>query len=201
MKLHSLHYFSGIVLFCFISLHLTNHLIALQGVEEHIQWMNAIRMVYRNPLIEGILLLAVCTQVYSGIRLFRQTKHTPQTRFDQVQRWSGLYLALFFCIHLSAVAAGRWVLHLDTNIYFGIAGLNTFPLNLFFVPYYTMAVVAFFAHLAAVHARKMKHTFWGLQPSDQALVILFTGAVLALVLMYALTDGFAGVPIPKEYQL
>jgi hypothetical protein len=40
-------------------------------------------------------------------------------------------MALFLIIHVSAVLTGRFILHLDTNFYFGVAGINNFPFSLF----------------------------------------------------------------------
>ena len=163
--------------------------------------MQTLRPFYRNVFAEVLLLSAVAVQVISGIRLFRATRTPRRKGFARLQRWSGLYLAMFFLIHLSAVMAGRYVLNLDTNFYFGVAGLNTFPFNLFFVPYYGLAVVAFFAHVAAVHSMKMKSAVLGLTPDAQAKTILFIGILMSIVLVYGLTNGFQGVVIPESYKV
>jgi hypothetical protein len=113
-------------------------------------------VVYRNVFIETLLLAAVLVQIITGLWLFNKGRKWASTFFEKLQIWSGLYLAIFFLIHLSAVLGGRWVLHLDTNFYFGVSGLNTFPFNLFFIPYYGLAVMSFFGHIAAIHQRKMR---------------------------------------------
>ena len=115
--------------------------------------------------------------------------------------WSGLYLAIFLLFHLSAVFIGRLILNLDTNYYFGVAGLNTFPLNLFFIPYYGLAIISFFGHIAAVHSKKMKSKIFGISPVNQSYGILISGIVLTLVIFYGLTNGFNGVDIPIEYNI
>ncbi len=107
----------------------------------------------------------------------------------------------FFVIHLSAVFAGRLYLHLDTNFYFGVARLNSFPLNLFFIPYYGLAIISFFGHLSAVHNGKMKQMVFGLTPNKQAKIILVLGMTLTLIIFYGLTNKFNGVTIPKEYNV
>jgi hypothetical protein len=108
---------------------------------------------------------------------------------------------LFFLIHLSAVLGGRFILKLDTNFYFGVAGLNTFPFNLFFVPYYGLAIVSFFGHLAAIHHKKMQKTVLGISPNTQSKAILAFGIGLTFIIFYGLTNEFKGVEIPKEYQV
>lgn len=199
MNLKSIHYFSGITITLFVVVHLFNHAMSIFGVEQHIALMTDFRKVYRNIVAEIILLLAVGIQIFSGWKLFKQARNSAATFFEKLQIWSGLYLAIFFSIHLSAVLGGRFVLGLDTNFYFGAAGLNTFPFNLFFVPYYGLAIVAFFGHLAAVHHKKMKFAVLGMSPEVQAKGILFVGFLLMLFLLFALTDGFNGVEIPEEY--
>jgi len=96
---------------------------------------------------------------------------------------------------------GRFVLDLDTNFYFGVAGLNTFPLNLFFIPYYGFAVIAFFGHISAIHYHKMKVEILGLSVGQQSKYILIIGIVTAAIILYGLTNGFTGVEIPEEYNL
>jgi succinate dehydrogenase/fumarate reductase cytochrome b subunit len=180
-----LHYVTGILLAVFVSAHLLNHLSSLYGPERHIALMQTLRSVYRHPVVETLLLGAVAVQIVSGWRLFRATRHTATTFFAKLQRWTGLYLAIFFLIHLSAVLGGRLVLHLDTNFYFGVAGLNTFPFNLFFVPYYGLAILSFFGQVAAIHQKKMTRTVASLSPTAQATAILVVGAVLTVVIFTA----------------
>jgi hypothetical protein len=201
MTIRKLHFVMGLSLTLFVGFHLINHLWSVFGPEAHIELMNAGRVVYRNVWVESILLMVVAVQIVSGLRLFRATRHSAINFFQKLHRWTGLYLALFFFIHLNAVLGGRLLLHLDTNFYFGVAGLNTFPFNLFFVPYYGLAIVSFFGHIAAVHHKKMTHYVVGLSPAMQSKGILLAGIVLTLVIFYGLTNGFMGVRIPAEYNM
>ena len=116
-------------------------------------------------------------------------------------QWSVLFLAVFFIIHLTAVLVGRAFLNLDTNFYFGVAGLNNFPTNLFFMPYYALAIISFFGHIAAIHNKKMKQNILGLTPNGQSKIILTLGVCLTIVIFYGLTNRFQGVEIPIEYNV
>jgi hypothetical protein len=194
-----LHYFSGILITVFTGLHLFNHAWSIFGAEAHIALMHTLRVVYRNVCVETLLLTAVLVQLFSGVQLFRRYRKTVVLFTDKLHVWTGLYLAVFFLFHVGAVMAGRFVLGLDTNYYFGVAGLVTFPFSLFFVPYYLLAVSAFFGHVAAVHAKKMKNTVAGLTPLVQRNVIVITGVLFALFLWVALSNGFRGVQIPQAY--
>ncbi|WP_200822838.1 hypothetical protein [Aquimarina sp. AU58] len=196
-----IHYISGVIITIFISFHLFNHSYSLFGVEEHIRLMDKFRWVYRNVFAETLLLIAVFIQIFSGIRLFLRRRKNTTGFFEKLQVWSGLYLAIFFVFHLGAVFAGRFFLDLDTNIYFGVAGLNTFPINLFFIPYYGLAILSFFGHISAIHYIKMKSNVLGITPKRQSVLILVLGVVVTLVLFYGLTNGYRGIEIPKEYHI
>ena len=195
------HYISGCVLTLFIGVHLLNHLYSLYGPEEHIQLMNNLRLVYRNGMIETVLLMAVVVQIITGLKLGFGKRKQITSAFERLQLWSGFYLATFLLIHVGAVIAGRFLMELDTNFYFGVAGLNTFPISLFFIPYYGLAVLSFFGHIAAIHAQKMKSNVFGMNPKKQSLGILILGACFTIVLFYGLTNGFQGVLIPEEYNV
>ena len=199
MNSKKLHYFSGITISIFVGLHLFNHLYSLFGASAHIELMDELRVIYRNFISETILLFAVAIQIVSGVKLFLKKRKTKPNFLGKLQVWTGLYLAFFLLIHLSAVLSGRLILDLDTNFYFGVAGLNTFPLNLFFLPYYGLAIISFFGHISAVHSKKMKVKILGLEPIKQSYGILTIGIIITLIILCGLTNGFNGVKIPKEY--
>jgi hypothetical protein len=201
MNKRKIHFISGLIITTFIVIHLFNHFYSLYGADMHIKLMTSLRHFYRNSIVETILILAVFVQIISGSVFFIEKRKKAITRFDQLQIWTGLYLAVFFIIHLAAVFVGRTFLNLDTNFYFGVAGLNNFPTNLFFIPYYALAIISFFGHIAAIHSKKMKQDILGLTPSGQSKIILALGVCLTIVIFYGLTNHFQGVEIPSEYKL
>lgn len=201
MNIKKIHSFSALVITIFVSIHLLNHLYSILGAAQHIELMTNLRLIYRNVFVETILILSVFIQIISGIKLFIDKRKIALTHFDKIQLWSGLYLAVFFTFHLTAVFIGRHFLNLDTNFYFGVAGLNLFPFNLFFIPYYGLAILSFFGHIASIHYKKMKHSIFGLSPRKQSFVILTFGFILTIILFYGLTNRFHGIVIPTEYNL
>tara|TARA_R110001592_G_scaffold96330_2_gene276611 strand:- start:212 stop:472 length:261 start_codon:yes stop_codon:yes gene_type:complete len=82
-----------------------------------------------------------------------------------------------------------------------VAGLNTFPLNLFFIPYYGLTIISFFGQISAVHSKKMKSKLLSIAPIHQSYGILMMGIILTAVLLFGLTNGFKGMEIPKEYDI
>jgi|SRR5690606_13980478 len=201
MNIKKIHYISGLTITIFVGLHLFNHCFSIVSADKHIEVMTTLRHFYRNIFVETILLLAVATQIYSGLKLFRTKRQTAKTVFEKLHIWTGLYLAIFFVIHLSAVLAGRLVLNLDTNFYFGVAGLNSFPFNLFFIPYYFLAVVSFFGHISAIHNQRMIENILGINPYKQSICILTIGICFGIFLIYGLTNNFQGFEIPTEYNV
>lgn len=201
MTIKKLHYISGLTISIFIGLHLFNHFYSIFGADRHIEVMNALRPIYRNLFVETILLSAVSVQIVSGFRLVRTSRKKATTNFDKLHILTGLYLAIFLIIHVGAVLVGRFFLKLDTNFYFGVAGLNTFPFSLFFIPYYGLAIISFFGHVAAIHHKRMKQDILGLTPGGQANTILVFGLLITLVLFYGFTNHFNRVTIPKEYEV
>lgn len=196
-----LHQLSGIIISIYVGLHLVNHCYSVLGAEKHIELMSTFRILYRNIFIETLLLIAVANQIYSGLKLFIANRKIAHTFFEKLPIYSGLYLAVFLVIHVSAVLVGRLLLNLDTNFYFGVAGLNHFPTNLFFIPYYALAIISFFGHIAAVHNKKMKRNIYGITPIIQAKLILYFGCGLTILIFFGLTNQFRGVQIPQTYHI
>lgn len=201
MNIKKLHYLSGLILSLFVGLHLFNHAWSLLGAEQHIALMNSLRLFYRHILVEIMVITAVFIQILSGIQLFKKKVKSASSRWEKLHVWTGLYLAVFLVIHLGAVLVGRFVLQLDTNFYFGVAGLNSFPVNLFFIPYYALAILSFFGHVAAIHRQKMQYSIAGISPDRQAAAILLLGMGLTLLIFYGLTNYFNGVDVPVEYHI
>lgn len=184
-----IHYFSGITLSVFIGIHLLNHLASLWGVEVHLQWMEHMRKLYRNPIIESILLAAVLFQIVTGLKLlFRKTK---KSLVEKVQVYSGLYLSFFLVVHVSAIIYGRMIA-LDTNFYYAAAGLNHSPASLYFIPYYFFSVVAVSLHVAAIHFIKTQ-ALWG------AALIALLGSVASVLIILGFTHPEFN-SIPLQYQ-
>lgn len=195
------HRTSGLILTIFVGLHLFNHLCAVFGADTHIAVMNDLRVIYRNAIVETFLLITVFAQIVSGLTLYKANRKTAVTAFEKLHVWTGLYLAAFLLIHVGAVLVGRYFLHLDTNFYFGVAGINSFPANLFFIPYYGFAIFSFTGHIASIHSKKMKRKIFSLTPNRQATIILIFGILLTLAIFYGLTNHFTEVAIPKEYNI
>ncbi|KQQ86840.1 hypothetical protein [Massilia sp. Leaf139] len=192
----TLHRRCAIVVTLFVLLHVVNHAAAIGGIGAHLRFMEAARAVYRQPLLEALLLLCVMGQAGSGLWLLHAGWRGRPGWLAWLQALSGAYLALFLLIHVTAVLAGRAVLDLDTNVHFAAAGLQVWPYQLFFVPYYFLALAAVFAHLGCALARRAA-------PPGRALIValpLGMGVLLASLVLAALMGGLAPYEVPQAYK-
>ncbi|WP_143306530.1 hypothetical protein [Chitinophaga vietnamensis] len=186
-----LHHTSGIVLASFLLLHISNHLFALGGPQWHITVMNILRHIYRFWPLELVLLCCVGFQVISGISLAVRKGFVRQPFYVVVQVLSGLYLSFFMIYHVQAVLRGRFQWKMNTDFYFAAGVANHYPEKLFFIPYYTLSLVAVFAHIAAAHySKRMEQRPDGhLQRSykKETLGICIAGGIVTLLIMIAFT--------------
>jgi len=194
------HYYSGVFLSLFIVLHFANHLFSLVSPAKHIAIMDSIRPFYRNILIEPLLFLGCLVQIIAGINLAKQKRKNLVDHFDRLHLYSGLYLAFFLLIHPAAILVGRYILAIDTNFWFGAMGLNIFPVNLFFVPYYFLGIFAFFAHLACIHRKRVTELNWSVNADRHAKIILGAGLVIGILILAGMTGFFQGLEVPADYQ-
>jgi succinate dehydrogenase/fumarate reductase cytochrome b subunit len=196
-RVRTLHRYGAIGVTLFVLAHLANHLAALGGIEAHLQFMDGARLVYRQPLIELVLLLAVAVQAGSGLRLLAAGWKRRTGWIARLQALSGGYLVWFLLIHVSAVLFGRVVLDLDTNVHFAAAGLQAWPYSLFFVPYYFLAVLAVFTHLGCALARRA-----GPAPRRRLAAVavpMCVGMLLAAVSLAAFMGKLHPYSVPQDY--
>lgn len=198
-RLRQLHRFAGLTLAVFIGLHLTNHLFALVSIEQHIKVMDALRLIYRNPLGEALLLLAIMVQVPSGIMLVGRKGWRGLPLAERAQVASGGYLAFFLVAHVFAVMMGRYFFHVDTNFYFASAVLFS-PLWLFYVVYYGLSVVSVFTHVASIHYQKMLSRTSPGRAQTQALVIVGAGIIVMVMILLVFSGVVYEIRIPTAYK-
>jgi succinate dehydrogenase/fumarate reductase cytochrome b subunit len=199
MKLRALHRYSSILIGAFAFAHITNHLVALNGVSSHIAFMELARHVYRQPIVESVLLLCVAFQAASGLWFVIHGWRQRRGLVPWLQALSGAYLALFLAVHVGAVLYGRVVLHLDTNFYYAAAGLHVPPNGFFFAPYYFIAVLALFTHIACA-------VYWRLgatarqTPTVMIGLPMLIGACTALLIVMSLAGKLQPVDVPAKYK-
>jgi len=199
--LHRLHRLSALLISLYVVFHLANHLAALGGVEAHIAFMRNYRQVYRASLVEPLLLACVLFQVGSGITFLIRRRGQRRGFFDRAQALSGAYLAFFLLFHLGAVLYGRAAQGLDTNFYFAAAGLQPGAYPAFFMPYYSLAVLAYFTHLTC-GLRWLLRRRLPPQTLDRAAAgAMSLGLLLAVTIVATFSGALYPVELPAEYCL
>jgi succinate dehydrogenase/fumarate reductase cytochrome b subunit len=197
--LRKLHRISALLIAAYACIHIINHLVGLGGIEAHIAFMRAARSVYRLPVVETVLLIAIAFQICSGLTLLIRGWKQRSGFIPWLQAGSGAYLAFFFLLHVSSVINIRTTFHLDTNFYVAAAGFYVPPLQFFFMPYYFLAVVALFTHVGcALYWRFQAHS----RPARTLAVALPVGIgfAVSLLIVLMLAGAFYPVHVPSEYK-
>ncbi|MFM7333262.1 MAG: hypothetical protein ACKO1H_02435 [Tabrizicola sp.] len=188
MSLRQAHRILAVLLGLFLVLHLGNHLAGLWGQEVHRAVQATLRRLYRHPLLEPLLLAAVCFQIGLGLALLARRRHLT------LQTLSGGYLALFLMIHVSVVLVARWQ-GTETDLAFAAAGLHApLPWPVVFAVYYGLAVLAVFAHLSVPVSRSAPGLGRAVVVAggvvSLCLVALMSGLVTPLIIPPALVAAF-----------
>ncbi len=199
LNLRRVHRASALLLVAFACAHIGNHLWALRGAAAHIELMDSLRLVYRHPLVEPLLLASAGVQCVSGWGLVVRGWRRRTGWLAWLQAASGAGLATFLLVHVASVLYGRSVLGLDTNFYFAAAGLHAGAGAWFFGPYYFLAVVALFTHLGCALTGHVKATSAHARRCVIGGVVLVGSAASASIIA-ALAGMTEPVNIPAAYK-
>jgi hypothetical protein len=193
-----LHKLASTVIFVFLSLHITNHLVGLKGIEFHDIFLQATRIITRDPIIETVIILAFVLQIITGHALARTIWRERKDAVHQIQAASGTILSLFIILHLLQIALGRMVFDLDTNFYYVAAGFMASGWKYAFIALYGLGIFALFVHMGAM----TKGVFKKNHPAVLYSAIIVIGGVGAFV-AYLLVTLFSGhyfpIVLPDAY--
>jgi succinate dehydrogenase/fumarate reductase cytochrome b subunit len=192
--LRRLHALSAGVVGTFALVHLANHLAALGGIPRHTAFLQAARTVYRQPVLEALLLACVALQCASGLAMLA-TRPWPRLPLARCQAVAGLAVALFLLVHLVAVLGARRPPALETDFHFAAAGLHVPGWAGFFRAYYAGATVALFVHLGCAWERRQGVAAGWHRVGAMAGL----GTLIALVIVGCLSGWLIDVEIPAGY--
>jgi hypothetical protein len=195
------HGVSALILALYLVPHIVNHIAGLGGVEAHIAFMRAVRIVSRVPVVEGMLLFCVLLQAVTGLSLFVLGLRERRGFVPWLQAFAGACLAVFLYIHVRAVLFGRNVMQVDTNFYYAAAGLHVPSVSFrwYFATYYFLAVLCPFVHFGCAAWKRLQRQ----PPRRRALAVALpaaAGALIAALIVMTLAGVFYRVTIPPEYQ-
>ncbi|RXK12760.1 hypothetical protein CP965_09300 [Halarcobacter mediterraneus] len=179
--------FSFYLIVVFIFFHLLNHLFLMISINEHINFMETIRLVYRNVFIEIILILSFLFQLFITIKKLWNERQLKKTIIEKFVFFSKIYIVYFLINHIFAILIGRIIFKLDTNIYFALSGVQIKPFSYYFIIYYFFAIISLFLIVS-----KGKNIFL-------FYLINILGFIFACFLIYIFQEGFYPIKIPDEY--
>src|SRR5581483_8753357 len=102
------------ILLLFAGPHIVNHVAGFWNGPVHIAIMNVVRRVYRDDIVQPLLLALIGFQILSGTALVRRWMRMPSDFFGTVQTMCGVYVGVYFLAHMTAVFAARHA-GVDTN--------------------------------------------------------------------------------------
>jgi hypothetical protein len=177
----------------FLAMHLVNHATFILGPDTYRAVMKVVRHVYRQGVLQPLLVVLLLFQVGSGVYLATRANSGPVNRFRTFQIASGIFLAAYILGHMNSVFIfARLYLGIDSGWGFATGaptGLIKDAWNIRLVPHYALGVFFVLSHLAAGgRAVMLSH---GVAPRH-ADRFLIGGATAAGVLAFVILFGMCG---------
>jgi hypothetical protein len=179
------------ILLLFIGPHIVNHVAGFWNGPVHIAVMNAVRRVYRNDIVQPVLLALIGFQILSGTALLRRRMRMPSDFLGTVQTMSGVYVGVYLLAHITAVFAARYA-GTDTN-WTWLTRPNDSMLvslsNLRLIAHYWVGPIAIVAHLACgLRMVLLQHNISPPTANRLALALITVGVVASSVILLALLN-------------
>jgi hypothetical protein len=179
------------ILLLFVGPHIGNHLAGFWSGSVHIEIMNAARRVYRDEIVQPILLALIGFQILSGTVLVRRKIRMPSDIFGTVQTMCGAYIGVYFLAHMTAVFAARYA-DVDTN-WTWLTRPNNSMLsslsNLRLIAHYWVGPIAIVAHVACgLRVVLLEHDISPATANRLALALITLGVVASSLILAALLN-------------
>jgi hypothetical protein len=179
------------ILLLFVGPHIGNHLAGFWNGSVHIEIMNAARHVYRDDIVQPILLALIGFQVLSGTVLVRRRMKMPSDILGTVQTMCGVYIGIYFLAHMTAVFAARYA-DIDTNWTWLTRQNNSMIGSLFnlrLIAHYWMGPIAIVAHVACgLRMVLLQHDISPAMANRLALALITAGVVASSLILVALLN-------------
>lgn len=200
MNARKFHRWNAVFLALFIILHMGTHVSGLWGIEIYNATQETLRLIYRNPVAEPLLLLASVVQIGLGATLLiRSVRRGLRGLWAWVQVISGGLFLSFFIEHLVALVLARWIDGLDTNFYWPASVMSGAPFIWYFVPYYFLGVTSLFVHIGCAVRLQMIRSGHSEMAAKAFWLITLAGVVLATLINSMLLGVFYDIRMPDEW--
>ncbi len=180
------------IVVAFLIAHFGNHLAALFGTQAHVDVQDALRLWYRNYVIEPAIVALFLFQVASGVTLASIYQYAQGDRFRTLQVATGIGVMAFLLAHMTVILiVARAQYDLNTNWLFATSvrtgGILSNANNARQVPYYLFATMATIGHLACGLRIVLLGYGWRVAAVNRlAIGIMCAGAVVAAAIMAAM---------------
>jgi hypothetical protein len=179
------------ILLLFVGPHIVNHVTGFWNGPVHIAVMSAARRVYRDDIVQPLLLALIGFQILSGIALVRRRMRMPNDFLGTVQTMAGVYVGVYFLAHMTAVFAARYA-GTDTNWSWLTRPNNSMLVslsNLRLIAHYWIGPIAIIAHLACGLRMVLLQRDVSLGTANRlALTLITLGVVVSSVILAALLN-------------
>jgi hypothetical protein len=181
------------ILLLFIGPHILNHAAGFWNGSVHIAIMNVVRRVYRDDIVQPVLLALIGFQILSGTALVRRRMRMPSDFLGTVQTMSGVFVGVYFLAHTTAVFATRhagtdtnwiWLTRPNDSMLVSLS-----PSNLRLIAHYWVGPIAIVAHVAC--GLRMVLLQRDISPATTnriALALIAAGVVTSSIILAALLN-------------
>ena len=179
------------ILLVFVGPHIANHLTAFWTGLLHIEIMNVVRRVYRDDIVQPMLLALIGFQILSGTALVRRRMRMPSDFLGTVQTMSGVYVGVYFLAHMTAVFAARYA-GTDTNwtwLTRNDGSMLSSLSNLRLLAHYWVGPIAIVAHVACgLRMVLLQHDSSPATVNRLAMTLIIAGVAISSVILVALLN-------------
>ena len=179
------------ILLLFVGPHIGNHLAGFWSGSVHTEIMNAARRVYRDDIVQPILLALIGFQILSGTILVRRRMRMPSDIFGTVQTMCGAYIGVYLLAHMTAVFAARYA-EIDTNWAWLTRPNDSLLASLFklrLIAHYWVGPIAIVAHVACgLRWVSLQHDVSTATANRIAWALITLGVVASSLIMAALLN-------------
>ena len=179
------------ILLLFVGPHIGNHLAGFWSGSLHTKIMNVARRVYRDEIVQPILLTLIGFQILSGIALVQRKMRIPSDIFGTVQTMCGAYIGIYFLAHMTAVFAARyadidtnwaWLTRPNDSLLFSLSKLRL-------IAHYWVGPIAVVTHVACgLRVVLLQHNVSTVTANRMALALIALGLVASSLIMAALLN-------------
>jgi hypothetical protein len=179
------------ILLLFVGPHIGNHLAGFWNGPVHIETMNAVRRVYRDDIVQPMLLTLIGFQILTGTVLVRRRMRMPNDFFGTIQTMSGVYVGVYFLAHMTAVFAARYA-GTDTNWNWLTRPHDSMLVslsNLRLIAHYWVGPIAIVTHVACgLRVILLQRDSSPTAADRLALALITAGIVISSVILAALLN-------------